>query len=149
MPWPGSPIMWAIAPLNSTSEEALDLFPHLSLSRWICSRLREPSGSQPATTKHDTPSFGLRKSEEHVRVRDGEEPLVADERPCAVAVGHGARLSLAQVRATLLLGHRHSNRAARLVGGADLATVIAVGGDELTPFAANAPDHRRRTGMAE
>src|SRR4051794_259388 len=56
MPCPGSPIRCAMAPLNSTSLEAFDLLPHLSFSRWICSRLREPSGSQPATTKHDTPS---------------------------------------------------------------------------------------------
>src|SRR5271170_4520867 len=45
-----------MTPRNSTSDEALDLLPHLSLSRWICRRLREPSGSQPATTKQDTPS---------------------------------------------------------------------------------------------
>src|SRR5580700_9572919 len=45
-----------MTPRNSTSDEALDLLPHLSLRRWICRRLREPSGSQPATTKQDTPS---------------------------------------------------------------------------------------------
>src|SRR5690349_20408678 len=56
MPRPGSPISLAIAPLNSTSEEAFDLLPHMSLRRWMCNRLREPSGSQPATTKQDTPS---------------------------------------------------------------------------------------------
>jgi len=45
MPRPGSPTMRAMAPRNSTSDEASDLLPHLSFSRWICSRLREPSGS--------------------------------------------------------------------------------------------------------
>src|SRR6516165_9403300 len=45
-----------MTPRNSTSEEALDLLPHLSFRRWICNRLREPSGSQPGATKHDIPS---------------------------------------------------------------------------------------------
>src|ERR1700691_2250942 len=45
-----------MAPRNSTSDDAFDLLPHLSLRRCTCSRLREPSGSHPATTKHDTPS---------------------------------------------------------------------------------------------
>ena len=47
--------MNACRSLNSTSEDALDLLPHLSLSRWISRPLRDPSGSQPVARKHDSP----------------------------------------------------------------------------------------------
>src|SRR5271154_5146891 len=45
-----------MAPRNSTSEEALDLLPHLSFRRCSWRRLRDPSASQPGTTKQDTPA---------------------------------------------------------------------------------------------
>ena len=37
------------------ASEAFDLLPHLSLSRWILRRLRDPSGSQPVAMKQDRP----------------------------------------------------------------------------------------------
>ena len=56
MPRPSSPTMLPQASRYSISAEALERLPHLSLSRWISSRLRLPSGSQPGTAKHDTPA---------------------------------------------------------------------------------------------
>ena len=56
MPLPGSPIRCATAPLNSTSDEAFERLPTLSFSRWIATPLRDPSGSQPGTTKQEMPS---------------------------------------------------------------------------------------------
>ncbi len=67
-------------------------------------------------------------------MRDGEEPLVPDERPSAVAVGQRARLGLAQVRAALLLGHRHAHRGAGLPVRRGLARVVGGGGDEPAPL---------------
>ena len=55
MPCPSSPTSQPSAPRYSISLEAFDLLPHLSLSRWISRRLREPSGSQPGSRKQDRP----------------------------------------------------------------------------------------------
>ena len=56
-PRPGSPTIWARAPRNSTSLEALERLPSLSLRR--CSwkpALRAPSGSTRGSAKQVTPS---------------------------------------------------------------------------------------------
>lgn len=54
-PRPSSPIRRAHVPSNSTSAEALDRLPSLSLSRWIANGLRVPSGSTRGSRKHVSP----------------------------------------------------------------------------------------------
>ena len=54
-PRPSSPTMRAQAPRNSTSLEALERLPSLSLSRWMWKRLRSPSGVKRGSRKHEIP----------------------------------------------------------------------------------------------
>ena len=128
MPWPSSPMSRAYAPRNSTSEEAFDLLPDLSLRRWITIRLRLPSGSQPGTRKQETPRSVRASAMKTSRMRHREEPFMPGDAP-AVAVALGDALRLAQIRAALLLGHRHADRDAGLVGGAGLARIVSGGQD--------------------
>ncbi len=55
-PRPGSPTSHATVPSNSTSLEALDRSPSLSLSRCSRNALRSPSGSTRGTRKQEIPS---------------------------------------------------------------------------------------------
>ena len=55
-PRPGSPTRQANAPSYSTSDEALDRLPSLSLSRWMRMALRVPSGSTRGSRKQVRPS---------------------------------------------------------------------------------------------
>src|ERR1700674_3808933 len=73
--------------------EALDLQP-------VARSVRQPAGDDEA--RYAGP--GLRQGEKHVGVRHGKEPLVADDRPSAVAIVARSRLRLAQIRSSLLLG---------------------------------------------
>ena len=54
-PRPSSPTRRAQVPSNSTSLDALDRLPSLSLSRWIANTLRVPSGSTRGSRKHVSP----------------------------------------------------------------------------------------------
>ena len=54
-PRPSSPTSWAQAPRNSTSLEAFERLPSLSLSRWMWKRLRSPSGVQRGSRKQEIP----------------------------------------------------------------------------------------------
>ena len=54
-PRPSSPIIRAQAPRNSTSLEALERFPSLSLRRWMWKALRSPSGVQRGIRKQEIP----------------------------------------------------------------------------------------------
>jgi hypothetical protein len=54
-PRPSSPTICAQAPLNSTSLEALERFPSLSLSRSMWKALRSPSGVQRGIRKQEMP----------------------------------------------------------------------------------------------
>src|ERR1700709_936846 len=54
-PRPPPPTMRAQAPRNSSSEEALERLPSLSLRRWIWKALRSPSGVQRGSRKQETP----------------------------------------------------------------------------------------------
>lgn len=54
-PRPSSPTSQPVAPSYSISADALDLLPSLSLSRWIRSRLRVPSGSTRGSRKQLRP----------------------------------------------------------------------------------------------
>ena len=54
-PRPSSPTRRAHAERNSTSLEALERFPSLSLRRWMWMRLRSPSGVKRGIKKHETP----------------------------------------------------------------------------------------------
>ena len=54
MPRPSSPTRMASVPAYSTSLEALDLLPALSLSRWTKNRLKLPSGSVRGRKKQVT-----------------------------------------------------------------------------------------------
>ena len=54
-PRPSSPTIRAHAPRNSTSLEAFERFPSLSLSRWMWKRLRSPSGRMRGSRKHESP----------------------------------------------------------------------------------------------
>ncbi len=55
-PRPSSPSRRATVPSSSSSEEALDRLPSLSLSRTTSRRLRVPSGSTRGTRKQVTPA---------------------------------------------------------------------------------------------
>ena len=55
-PRPGSPTSQPVVPSNSTSLEALERSPSLSLSRCTRKTLRLPSGSTRGTRKQETPS---------------------------------------------------------------------------------------------
>src|SRR5690606_41723883 len=54
-PAPSAPTSQPVAFSYSISEEALDLLPSLSLSRWMRMGLRVPSGSTRGSRKHDSP----------------------------------------------------------------------------------------------
>jgi len=54
-PRPSSPIIRPHVPSNSTSLEALERLPSLSLSRWRRNTLRSPSGVKRGTAKHESP----------------------------------------------------------------------------------------------
>lgn len=54
-PRPSSPTRCPHVPSNSTSLEAFDLLPSLSLSRWIAKALRVPSASTRGTRKQLSP----------------------------------------------------------------------------------------------
>ena len=54
-PRPSSPRRWASVPVSSSSLDALDRLPSLSLSRTTSIRLRVPSSSTRGTTKHVIP----------------------------------------------------------------------------------------------
>jgi hypothetical protein len=96
----------------------------------VARAVRKPAGDHEAGHA----GVGLRQSQEHVRVWDGEEPFVPDERPCAVSVRQRPGLGLAQIGAALLFSHRHADRRAGLVGRANLTPVVAGRGDDMTPF---------------
>ncbi len=61
MPRPSSPTGQATAWSYSTSLEALEVLPSLSLSRWMYMAFLLPSGSTRGSRKHDRPS-GARAS---------------------------------------------------------------------------------------
>ena len=50
-----SPTSTPRAPANSTSEEALDRLPHLSLSRWKFRAFRSPPSRMRGRKKHEMP----------------------------------------------------------------------------------------------
>ena len=54
-PRPSSPTIRAQAPRNSTSLEAFERLPSLSLSRWMWIRLRSPSGVKRGSRKQERP----------------------------------------------------------------------------------------------
>ena len=54
-PRPSSPSANAHVPSSSTSDEAFDRFPSLSLSRWIANGFADPSSSTRGTTKQSSP----------------------------------------------------------------------------------------------
>ncbi len=72
MPRPGSPTSRAAVSWYSISDEAFERLPHLSLSRWMCSALRVPSGSERGTKKHVTPS-GRRASVKNASLIGAEQ----------------------------------------------------------------------------
>ncbi len=134
-PRPSSPRRWATVPLSSSSLEALDRLPSLSLSRTTSSWLREPSGSTRGTTKQVTPAGGLGQHEEHVVHRRGGEPLVPVQGVLAVdRRGPGLGDVGADVGAALLLGHPHPRQRAALLRGEPDAGVVGRRGQQRRPL---------------
>ena len=118
-PRPSSPSRCATVPSNSSSDDALDRLPSLSLRRTTSSRLRVPSGSTRGTTKQVTPPVGLRQHQEDVVHRRRGEPLVAVQRVLAVDRRRPRLGDVgADVGAALLLGHPHAGERAELGRGA-------------------------------
>ena len=107
-PRPGSPSGHASASSNSTSADAFERLPSLSLSRSMRIALRVPSSSQRGISRHVSPSSRLREHEMRVALRRGEEPLVAAHR-VVVAGARCRRAVRAHVRAPLPLGHAHAD----------------------------------------
>ncbi len=133
MPRPGSPTSQASAPSYSTSAEALDRLPSLSLSRWMRMALRLPSGSTRGSRKQDRPSGAWASTRNRSHMRRRAEPLVPGEQVAAVArrrVGHGPGGVGPDVRAALLLGHRHPGQQAGLAVGHGQAGLVGARGQQ-------------------
>ena len=85
-PRPSSPTMRAQAPSNSTSLDAFERLPSLSLRRWRWKRLRVPSGRQRGNRKQESPRSVCASMRKHVAHRRRAEPLVAGD----LVLGAGA-----------------------------------------------------------
>ena len=109
MPAPSSPTRQANASVNSTSLEALERLPSLSLRRCKRSALTEAVGPKARHEEAGEPARRLRQHQEGVAHRRGEEPFVADD-GIAVAIRRRRRGVGAHVGAALLLGHAHAER---------------------------------------
>ena len=64
---------------NSTSEEALERLPSLSLRRWKRSALTLPSGQEARQQEAGEPALRLRQHQERIAHRRRHEPFVAGE----------------------------------------------------------------------
>ncbi len=114
-PRPSGPTIQPRVPSNSTSLEALERLPSLSLSRWRRKGLRVPSGSTRGTSEARQAARRLGEHEEQVAHRRGAEPLVTGQDVGAVEVrAQRAGGPGAYIRTALLLGHRHSGQRRRL-----------------------------------
>ena len=128
-PRPSSPTIRAQAARNSTSLEAFERLPSLSLSRWMWKRLRSPSGVKRGSRKHERPpsAWASTRNASHIGAEQNHLwPVISYSAPGTAAVQRRRRRRVgAHVRAALLLGHRHAAERAGLVGGrAELAVVV-------------------------
>ena len=137
-PRPSSPTIRAQVPRNSTSLEAFERLPSLSLSRWIWIGLRSPSGVKRGIRKQESPPSAWARTRKASHIGADMNHLwpvssySAPGPPPFSGVGDG-RVG-AHVRAALLLGHPHAAQRAGLVGrGAQLA-VVAERGEARLPL---------------
>ena len=119
MPLPSSPTSQATVPLNSSSLDALDLLPSLSLSRWIRMSLRLPSGRKRGMKKQETPGAApavcaVTKKPSHIGADVNH--LWPFSRQVPSPAGDATRGVGAHVGAALLLGHAHADQRAALAG---------------------------------
>ena len=121
-PRPSSPTSRAQAPSNSTSLEAFERLPSLSLRRWRWMRLRSPSGENARQQEARQPAGRLGEHEERVAHRRRQNhlwPVSSYSAPGPPPFSGLARGRVgAHVGAALLLGHRHAARARRALSGA-------------------------------
>ncbi len=127
-PRPSSPTIRAQAPRNSTSLEALERLPSLSLSRWMWKALRSPSGVQRGIRKQEMPEsvWARTRKASHIGAEQNHlwpTQLVLGARPAAVQRRRRGRVG-ADVGAALLLGHRHPAERAALALGRHRALVV-------------------------
>ena len=110
-PRPSSPSSRAGAPRNSTSLEASERVPSLSFSR--CSSKPGPR----STTKHERPPGAWARTRKTAPIGCEQNHLwpVSSKRPSPA--GSARRRAGPDVRAALLLGHRHAAQRAALVVG--------------------------------
>src|SRR6516164_5256818 len=108
MPRPSSPISSPSAPTNSTSLDALERLPSLSLSCWIWIALRLPSRAQRGTRKQ------LKRSVACDKIR--------------------ARRNGAQIRSALIFRHAHAEEHAGFLGSRTKARIILASEDAWQPF---------------
>src|SRR4051812_6355860 len=130
-PRPGSPSMRPQAPLNSTSDDALDLLPSLSLRRcsWKPSFL-VPSGKKRGTAKHERPSSVWASTRNRSLIGALQNhlwPTSAYSAPAPPPLSAVAVVLLARTSEPPLLGHRHAADRARLLGGGLQRAVVAGG----------------------
>ena len=103
---------------NSTSLEALERLPSLSLSRWMWKGLRSPSGVQRGNRKQEMPpsAWARTRKASHIGAEQNHlwpVELVLGAGPAAVQRRARRRVG-ADVGAALLLGHRHPAEGAAL-----------------------------------
>ncbi len=130
--------MRAQAPRNSTSLEALERLPSLSLSRWIVEGVALAVGRPARHQEAGDPGLGLGEDEEGVAHRRRAEPLVADQLvlgagTAAVQRRRRGRVG-AYVGAALLLGHRHPAEGAALALRRQRALVVVEREEALLPL---------------
>ena len=128
-PAPSSPTSRAQAPSNSTSLDAFERLPSLSLSRRRRKLLRSPSGVQRGNRKHERPRSAwarIRKAS-HIGIEKNHLwPVIAYSPPGPAAVQRPGDGGVgAHVGAALLLGHPHAGERAGLLGGRHVARVVA------------------------
>ncbi len=115
--------------------------------------LRAAVGAPARHQEAGQAGLGLRKRQKGVRHRCRAEPFVADQHMAAVAGRLGPGAVGAQVRAALLLGHRHADQGAPLGGDRPRAGVVVgrqdLGRPSLGDLGGFAQRGQRREGHGE
>ena len=130
--------MRAQAPRNSSSLEALERLPSLSLSRWIWKALRSPSGVQRGIRKQEMPEsvWARTRKASHIGAEQNHlwptSSYSAPGPPPLSGVADGG--VGAHVGAALLLGHRHPAEGAALALGRQRALVVVEREEALLPL---------------
>src|SRR6476620_11338862 len=109
-PRPSSPTSRAHAARNSTSLDAFERFPSLSLRRWMWKALRSPLGVNRGMRKHESPPSvcARTRNASHMGAEQNHLwPVISYSAPPPAVQRRRDGGVGANVGAALLLGHRH------------------------------------------